>query len=336
MSKVFCFGELLLRYSPRLNQEWIREASMPVYIGGAELNTAIALSRWGIDVSYMTALPDHYLSAEIIQHINEKGINASDILFQHGRVGSYYLPQGQDLKAAGVIYDRSHSSFANLKKGMINWKEVLSGHTWFHFSAITPALSQELADVCKEAAEAASEMGLTVSIDLNYRAKLWQYGKQPSEVMPELVRYCNVVMGNVWAAEKMLDIRVNDGIEQSRELCLKQAEETSSAIAKKFTGCTTIANTFRFDEGEGIRYYAALYNNHELCSSTERITEKIIDKVGSGDTFMAGLIFGSLENMLAQETIDFATAAAFDKLFIKGDSTLSSVDQIKRSYPVNA
>ena len=332
MSKVFCFGELLLRYSPKLNQQWIHESAMPVYIGGAELNTATALSKWNIDTGYATALPDNYLSKEIIEYINGKGIDTSAILKMDGRIGSYILPQGEDMKAAGVIYDRAHSSFSNLRKGMIDWEKVLTGYTWFHFSAISPALNNELAEVCKEGAAAASRLGLTVSIDLNYRAKLWQYGKLPVDIVPRLVKYCDLVMGNVWAAEKMLGITVEKGIETSRELCISQSKRTSEEIIKRFPQCSAVANTFRFDENKGLRYYATLYTGGEIYSSGERATEKVTDKVGSGDAFMAGLIYGNIKHLKPQETIDFASAAAFDKLFIKGDSTQSSVEDINRTF----
>jgi 2-dehydro-3-deoxygluconokinase len=330
MTKVFCFGELLLRYSPKLNQQWIDESSMPVYIGGAELNTATALAKWGIDTGYATALPDNYLTKEIIAYINAKGIDSSGIRKIDGRIGNYILPQGEDMKAAGVIYDRAHSSFSNLRKGMIDWEKVLTGYTWFHFSAISPALNYEVAEVCKEGVAAASRLGLTVSIDLNYRAKLWQYGKLPVDIIPGLTKYCDLVMGNVWAAEKMLGIPVEKGIETSRDLCISQAKKTSEEIIKRFPQCSAVANTFRFDEGKGLRYYATLYTDGEIYVSGERATENVIDKVGSGDTFMAGLIYGNINHLQPQQTIDFATAAAFDKLFIKGDATQSTVEEINR------
>jgi 2-dehydro-3-deoxygluconokinase len=174
-------------------------------------------------------------------------------------------------------------------------------------------------------------MGLTVSIDLNYRAKLWQYGKQPFEVIPSLMQFCNLVMGNVWAAEKMLGIPVASGIENSYERTTEQARQTSEEIIKRFPDCSAVANTFRFDQGKGLRYYATLYSGNELYVSAERSTNEVLDKVGSGDTFMAGLIYANMEKLSPQETIDFATAAGFDKLFIKGDSTTSSTDEIKRS-----
>src|SRR5262245_57055108 len=148
---VFCFGELLLRMSPSLERRWIKESVMPVYVGGAELNVASALANWNVHTKYCSALPDNYLSAEIIEEIKEKGIDVSAIRLYGNRIGTYYLPQGADLKNAGVIYDRAYSSFADLTPGMIDWEKELEGCTWFHFSAISPALNNNVAAVCREA-----------------------------------------------------------------------------------------------------------------------------------------------------------------------------------------
>jgi 2-dehydro-3-deoxygluconokinase len=336
MKRVFCFGELLLRLSPELGGEWIEKASMPVYIGGAELNVATALARWNIPVSYGTALPDHALSKEICSSLEAKNIDTSKVHFSGSRIGCYYLPQGTDLKNAGVIYDRAHSSFYDLKTGQLNWEKILDNVSWFHFSAISPALNADLAAVCKEGLEVAARKGLTISVDLNYRAKLWQYGQQPSAVMPDLVQYCDVVMGNLWAGEKMLNIPVPENLEHQREAYLQQSAKSSAEIMRQFPKCKQVANTFRFDEQQGVRYYATLYTGDQLWVSQEHHTDYIVDKVGSGDTFMAGLIYGDYHHLLPQETIDFAAAAAFNKLFIKGDATTASVEDIKKGYLQNA
>ena len=174
---VMCFGEILLRMSPVLNREWIHNASMPVYIGGAELNVASALAKWNVPVKYCTAMPDNYLSHDTLEELRLKKIDTSAVYLSGTRIGAYYLPQGADLKNAGVIYDRAHSSFAALQPGMINWDEALKDCSWFHFSAISPALNENAALVCKEALKAATLKGLTISVDLNYRSKLWQYGQ---------------------------------------------------------------------------------------------------------------------------------------------------------------
>jgi 2-dehydro-3-deoxygluconokinase len=336
MSKVLCFGELLMRLSPELGGRWIEQRSMPVFIGGAELNAATALGLWNVPVAYCTALPDHYLSQEIIEFVRARNIDPSPVHFSGNRIGAYYLPQGADLKAAGVIYDRAYSSFWELKPGDIDWDKVLDGVSWFNFSAISPALNETVAEVCREGALAASQKDITVSIDLNYRAKLWQYGKQPSEVMPSLVELCDVVMGNVWAAEKMLGIPVQENIPHQKEAYLQQAERTSEEITRRFPKCRQVANTFRFDEGEGVRYYAALYSEGQMHVSSEHYTNQIVDKVGSGDTFMAGLIYGNYHRHAPGDVIEFAAAAAFSKLSVKGDATTKTVDEIKNLYSEHA
>jgi 2-dehydro-3-deoxygluconokinase len=326
---VLCFGELLLRLSPRLGGEWIRRNEMPVFIGGAELNVATALSLWEVPVSYGTALPDHYLTREVLDFIGQKKIGTDKVLLSGNRIGTYYLPQGADMKSAGVIYDRAHSSFWDLKPGMIDWDRMLEGVSWFHFSAISPALNADVAEVCREGAIAASKKGITVSHDLNYRAKLWQYGKQPVEVMPSLIEHCDVVMGNVWAAQQMLGIPVPAELVDEKEACLEAAQRTSKELMNRFPKCRQVANTFRFTEGDQVRYYATLFAEGELYVSPEQHSAQIVDKVGSGDTFMAGLIYGNHRQHGPQEIIDFAASAAFHKLFIKGDATTATVAQIR-------
>ena len=336
--KVFCFGELLLRLSPSLNREWVRSASMPVYIGGAELNVATALTRWKVPTQYCTALPDNYLSKEICEELQQKQIDTAPIHFSGNRVGLYYLPQGADLKNAGVIYDRAHSSFGSLQPGMIDWDKVLKGVSWFHFSAISPALNENVVAVCREAAAAAAAKGITVSVDLNYRAKLWQYGKQPPAVMPQLVEFCDVVMGNIWAANSLLGIPVDQEIHLtgSRQDLLDHAQTTSIAIQKKFPKVKTVANTFRFDHGDGgILYYASLFQGGRLYHSAELVANKIVDKVGSGDCFMAGLIYGLYHQYNPQEVIDLAARAAFGKLMEKGDATNQDIETIKSSVSIH-
>jgi 2-dehydro-3-deoxygluconokinase len=334
MAKVLCFGELLLRLSPDTEYNWISTNSMPVHIGGAELNVATALALWQQEAAFFTAIPDNYLSKQLLEHLQQKHIDTSRVQLCGNRIGLYYLPQGLDVKNAGVIYDRAGSSFAELKPGTVNWDELLKDVSWFHFSAICPALSQSAADVCKEVLQAARSKGITISVDLNYRAKLWQYGKQPAQIMPALAEYCDLIMGNVWAAEMMLNIPTDPELKakDSKEVYLQQAKETSENIIKQFSNCKAVANTFRFDHTGSIQYYTALYTNNELYVSKEYKTDKVIDKVGSGDCFMAGLIYGHCQQWDAQQIIEFATAAAFNKLFIKGDATTSTVEEIKQAY----
>lgn len=329
--RVLSFGELLLRICPDVNSDWLQKNNFPVFVGGAEANVARALALWDVPTSYLTAVPDNLMARQVVQFLQENKIDISKIVYRGERLGLYFLPQGKDLKNAGVIYDRNYSSFAQLQPGVIDWDAVLKDVSWFNFSAISPAINATVAAVCQEAVEEASKRNITVSVDLNYRAKLWQYGKQPDEVLPSLAKYCDVIMGNVWAAEKMLGIPVDKSINEksTKDEYLAQATRTSEAIQARFPKVTTIANTFRFDyQGAGINYYTVLYADKKLHVSQEYFADKIIDKVGSGDCFMGGIIYGLYNGMSAQETLEFAAAAAFQKLFIESDATNKNVNQI--------
>lgn len=303
---------------------------MPVYIGGAELNVAHALALWDVPVKYFTAIPDNYLSRDIVKSIATKNIDTSSINFSGRRIGTYYLPQGADLKNAGVIYDRANSSFAELETGMIDWDKVLEEVSWFHFSAICPAISEAALKLCEEALKACAVKNITISVDLNYRSKLWQYGKQPVDVMPALVKYCSIIMGNIWAAENMLGIAFEEDVKaiDKKENYLQQSKSTSIKIMEQFPNCKMVANTFRFGD-DALTYYTTLFHQQHLYVSAEYTTDAITDKVGSGDCFMAGLIYGNYHHEQPQQILNYATAAAFQKIFITGDATDKIPSEVK-------
>ncbi|MBA9076339.1 MULTISPECIES: sugar kinase [Rufibacter] len=338
MGKVLSFGELLLRICPDAEGQWLQENSLPFYVGGAELNVATALALWGVPSAYLTALPENFLSEQLMGYMQERQIDTSPVVLQGERVGLYYLPKGKDVKNAGVIYDRAGSAFAGLTTGTIQWDSVFEGVSWFHFSAICPAINQNLVDVCAQALQVATAKGIFVSLDLNYRAKLWKYGKEPVEVMPALAASCDLIMGNVWAANKMLGMPLQEELVQDieKEKLVQHAQLTSEAILREFPKCKTVANTFRFDHGQGIRYFTTLYHQNGLHVSHEYVADQILDKVGSGDCFMAGLIYGFYHGKSAAETLEFATAAAFKKLFILSDATTSTVADIEATITTYA
>lgn len=332
--KVLSFGEILLRICPDLNGEWLKENKLTFYVGGAELNVATALALWQVPSAYLSAMPQNAITEEIIGYLNQKHVDTSPMVFGGERLGLYYLPKGKDLKNAGVIYDRANSAYAGLKVGQIDWDSVFEGVSWFHFSAICPAINQNIADVCLEALQVAATKKIVISLDLNYRAKLWQYGQNPIDILPQLAKHCTLIMGNVWAAHKMLgttlhtDLQATDGY--TTEILLQQAQETSKEIMMHFPACKAVANTFRFDKGKGINYYTTLYSVDEFIVSETYNADEILDKVGSGDCFMAGLIYGFYKNMGLKKTLNFATAAAFDKLYIASDATTSTVTDIEK------
>jgi 2-dehydro-3-deoxygluconokinase len=330
---ILSFGELLLRICPDGEGEWLNKNQLPFYVGGAELNVATALALWGLPSKYFTAVPHNGLSAQIISSLQKKHIDTSAVQYADGRIGLYFLTKGQDLKHDALIYDRANSAFAGLKPGIVDWDSVLQGVSWFHFSAICPAINQDVADLCEEVLKAASQRGITISVDLNYRSKLWQYGKQPIEIMPALVKYCDLVMGNVWAAATMLGIAVEPDIHESgqKSIYLKEALKTSESIMQQYPKCKAVANTFRFDAKSEIEYYTTLYLDDHFYNSANYTTNKVIDKVGSGDCFMAGLIYGFYNRIEPAEIIEFATAAAFEQLFVHSDATDKTVPQIKKA-----
>jgi 2-dehydro-3-deoxygluconokinase len=328
--KVLSYGELLLRICPDGDGGWLQDNTLPFYVGGAEANVATALALWDTPSAYFTAVPDNAMNRQLSAYLASIGIDTTRIMYQGERLGLYYLPKGKDLKNAGVIYDRAHSSFSALQPGTIDWDGVLHDVGWLHFSAISPALNADAAAVALELVKAASQKGLMVSVDLNYRAKLWQYGAQPTDVMPGLVEYCDLVMGNLWAAEKMLGIAVDAGLTTGRkEDYLEHARISSEKIMEAFPRVKHVAKTFRFDHGAtGIRYYTTFYSGGRLYHSREYQSDKILDKVGSGDCFMAGLIHGLSKGVAAQGTLEFATAAAYQKLFIPSDATDQRAEDI--------
>ncbi len=328
MKKVFCFGELLMRLSPASNGKWIDTATMPVYIGGAELNVANALAMWKIPVKYFTALPENFLSSEMVADLESKNIDCSAIHYSGNRIGTYYLTQGAELKNASLVYDRAGSSFAELKPGMINWDSILDDCHWFHFSAICPALNNNIAALCKEALEVASAKGLIISVDLNYRSKLWQYGKQPTEIMPALVNHAHLIMGNIWSAASLLGIEsaLQESMGATRSALINAAEQSMAALHQQFPQAKTSAYTFRMDSS----YWAIMKKGKQQYISKEFPLTDVIDKAGSGDCFMAGLIYGMLQENDPAQTINFAAAAAAGKLYEKGDATHQSIEDVNK------
>jgi 2-dehydro-3-deoxygluconokinase len=331
--KILCFGELLLRISPAAHTDVANKQPMLLYMGGAEANVATALAAWNVPVKYCTVLPDNFMSRHVINYLEYKGIFTSSIQFSGKRIGLYYLERGADLKGS-MVYDREGSSFSELQPGMIDWDRVLQDVEWLNFSAISPALNQQVADACLEAVQEASKRNIKISVDLNYRSRLWKYGKLPVDVMPALVQHCDVVMGNLWSANTLLGIPVDEHIHdhKSKQAYLDHAKLTSEKIMEQFPKCKTVANTFRFDGNtDEILYYTTLQNNGEFLHSKEFTAQQVVDRSGSGDCFMAGLIYGLYNQHPNEQLLNYATAAAFGKLQEMGDATGQDIFTVSTS-----
>ncbi|SFQ32406.1 PfkB family carbohydrate kinase [Parafilimonas terrae] len=327
---ILSFGEILLRMSPDENGEWINKNTLPVYAGGSELNVAMALAKWKIPVSYCTALPGDFLSKQLIHYIASQKIDVSTIIQNAGKPAFYYLKEGKDKYNEDVVYDRLHSSFYNMQPGMIDWDKTLQGVRWFHFSAVLSLLNKQVATVCEEALKACEKKSITVSIDLNGNAEAWQHDKNAGGIIQPLLKYCDIVAGNIHNVEAMLHIPVAANVHSisTKDNYLLQAKNASEKIMQNFPRCKVVAHPFMLKKDK-LEYFATIFGNNNFYNSATYSTDNIIDKSGTGDSFMAGIIYGVYNHLPLQQLINFAAGAAFQKLFIKGEAMNKTVDEIK-------
>jgi len=329
--KVITFGEIMLRLATpgylRFHQATEFEASF----GGGESNVAVSLANYGIDVDFVTRLPKNDMGDAVLKTLRKYNVGTSKIIFGGERLGIYFLESGAVSRASKVIYDRAHSSISEIELDMINWDDVFKDATWFHWTGITPAISQNAADVLKIAIAKANEKGITVSTDLNYRKNLWKYGKTVQEVMPELVAGCDIVLGNEEDAEKALGI-VPEGVDITGGKVEAAAyESVSKQIMKKFPRVKKVITTLRGSISASHNSWAGfLYNGiQSFVSPTYQITH-IVDRVGGGDSFMGGLIYGLLTYDDDEKALNFAVAASNLKHTIKGDFNLVTVEEVEK------
>jgi len=324
MNKVLTFGELLIRIqasSPELIKK-DEVAAVEVFAGGSEANVAMALSYLNVPVAYCTAIPDNPITKSITTVLESSAVDVSKILWQGSRIGTYYLLSANGLTSGDVVYDRAFSAFSALQPQDFNWDALFLDCNWLHFTALTPALSANMASLMLAVVQEASARNMVISIDLNYRSKLWQYGSQPIDVMPQLVKYCHVIMGNIWAANKMLGTTIDDTLNRhtTKEAYFEYANKVARQIFSAFPNCRHVANTFRFiDNPKHNMFYGTYHTAGGNYISDVLQTNEVVDRIGSGDAFMAGLICGIYNEYIPQHIIDTATTTGFEKLFIKGD-----------------
>ena len=319
--KIVTFGEILLRLSPPSHLRLTQATSFDLYYGCAEANVAASLSKFGIPVTFITSVPSNELGESSLSMLRSFGVDPV-ALIQGKRLGIYYFEQGASERPGKVVYDREDSSFSNLKKGMIDWEAIFKDADWFHWSGITPSLSLDLAELCEEALLVASRMGLMISADLNYRYTLWKYGKNANEIMPDLVKHCDLLLGGVDDSEKVLGIEVNEN----------GAEEAVFANwMKAFPKLKNITSTHRMRANASSNAVSAsIWNDKELLHSREYNVSHIIDRIGAGDAFMAGIIYGLITWPDDHQTaLEFAVAATCLKHSISGDINLATVSEIQ-------
>ena len=321
MSKIVTFGEILLRLSPPSHLRLTQATSFDLYYGCAEANVAASLAKFGFPVKFITSVPANELGESALSMLRSFGVEPVAKI-QGKRLGIYYFEQGASERPGKVVYDREDSSFSMLRKGMIDWEKAFEGADWFHWSGITPSLSLELAELCEEALEVASKMGLTISADLNYRPTLWNYGKNANEIMPNLIKYCDLLLGGINESEIVLGISKQEN---------ESVESVFSNWMKAFPKLKTIVTTKRLRANASSNGISAeFYNGKEFLKSKEYNISHIIDRIGAGDAFMAGIIYGLINwPDDHQSALEFAVAATCLKHSISGDINLSTAEEIK-------
>ncbi len=332
MKKVITFGEIMLRLTPPGFLRFSQADRFDVVYGGGESNVAVSLANYGVPVEFVTRLPKNDIGDCALMEMRKRGVGTSHILRGGERLGIYFLEMGAVSRGSKVIYDRSHSAIATIEKGMIDWEQVFDGAQWFHWTGITPAISQGAADVCLEAVQAANRLGLTVSCDLNYRNKLWKYGKSPSEIMPALVAGCDVILGNEEDAEKHFDIHP-EGVDVTKGDTIDAAAYVSVCrqLMHKFPKAKKVIITLRGSISASHNSWSGvLYDGHTLYEAPTYQITHIVDRVGGGDSFMGGLIYGLLTYGDDQKALNFAVAASCLKHTIYGDANLSTVGEVEK------
>ena len=333
MPTVITFGEIMLRLSTPGYLRFGQARQFDATFGGGEANVAVSLANYGIDAKFITRLPDNDIAKSCIKDLRSYGVDTSDIVFGGDRVGIYFLETGAVARPSKVVYDRANSSIATIQPGMIDWKKVFEGADWFHWTGITPALSQGAADVCLEAIKAANALGVTVSCDLNYRKNLWKYGKKAGEIMPALVEGCDIILGNEEDADKVFGIRPEgfDVTATGGAIDQKRFQSVGEQLMKRFPRAKKVIITLRGSINANHNTWGGvLWDGKTLCQSPRYDITHIVDRVGGGDSFMGGLIYGLLTYTGDdQKALNFAVAASCLKHTIFGDYNQVTVAEVE-------
>ena len=317
--RVVTFGESLLRLTPPGFERFLQTPNFTAVFGGAEANVAVALSSFGIDATYVTVLPENNPIADAaVAELRRFGVDTSQITRSRGRLGTYYMESGADHRAGRVVYDREYSAMALARPGDIRWDNVFDGAGWFHSTGITPAISASAADLSLEGMRAARQKGLTVSFDLNYRRNLWKWGKSAQEVLPEMIAAADILLAN---EEHLRMILGKDGPMGARAV----ADQALTA----HSNLKAVAISLRESPVAGRHSWSACLNNRqEFLSSRRYDITHIVDRIGAGDAFAAGLIYGWTNLDSRQAALEFAVAASCLKHSIPGDFCLATVEEV--------
>lgn len=327
--KVVTFGEIMLRLAPPGFERFLQSPLFAATFGGGEANVAVALAQLGLPASYVTALPDKNPIADaIIGELRRFGVDTTGVVRGRGRVGIYYLEAGANQRPSKVVYDRENSAIALAKKGDIAWDQVFEDASWFHISGITPAISESAADLAVESVTQARTRGVTVSCDLNFRKNLWKWGKKASEVMPELVKCADVVIANEEDVQMSLGLEASVDV-HAGSLDRGQYQQLAEKVLTAYPDLKSIAITLRESRSASHNGWSAcLHDRTQFYLSKQFEITHIVDRVGAGDSFAAGLIYGLSKLPSPQGALDFAVALSCLKHSLPGDFSRFSADEV--------
>lgn len=330
--KAVTFGEIMLRLATPQHLRFSQATNFEATYGGGEANVAVSLANFGIPVEFVSRIPNNDIGEACLMDLRKYGVGTKYIVRGGERLGIYFLEKGAVSRASKVVYDRAYSSISQIEKGMIDWEKVFENASWFHWTGITPAISQGAADVCLEAIKKANEKGITVSCDLNYRNKLWKYGKSAKEIMPMLVEGCDVVLGNEEDSEMVLGIKPEGVDVKTGHVSAEAYLSVSKEIMKKFPRVKKVITTLRGSvSADHNTWSGVLYNGKEIFHAPSYDITHIVDRVGGGDSFMGGLIYGLLTYKNDdQRALNFAVAASCLKHTISGDYNLVTVGEVEK------
>lgn len=328
--KVLSFGEMLLRLASPGYTRLFQENKLITSFCGAEANVAVSLAMFGLDSGFITIVPDNDIGQAAINSLRYFGVDTKPVIYGNGRMGLYYIEKGASQRATKVIYDRKYSAMAMAAKEVFNWDMILEGYNWFHWSGINPAISEQMIDICQIACETARKKGIMISCDLNYRENLWSSSKAQT-VMNKLMPYVDVCIANEEDADKSLGIQTIDTDVSKGNLSRQGYEEVAKKICELY-GCKYVATTLRESYSASDNGWSGmLYSNLENKTAFSRKYDiHLVDRVGGGDSFSAGLIYGIINKMGMENSLEFATAASCLKQTMEGDFNRTSVNEVMK------
>lgn len=332
--RVVTFGELMLRLAPENYLRFVQSEKYEATFGGAEANVAVSLANYGIDVSFVSKLPTHEIGQSAVNSLRKYGVDTSKIVRGGERVGIYYCEKGASQRPSKVIYDRAYSSIAMAKAEDFDWDKIFDGVTWFHFTGITPALSDELAEICEIALKKAKEKNITVSCDLNYRKKLWSKEKA-GEVMNKLCPYVDYCIANEEDAKDVFGIEADNTDIYGGKLDRDGYISVAKKLTEKFN-FKGVAITLRESKSENDNDWSGMLYTDGQAYFSKKYSIHIIDRVGGGDSFGGGLIYSLMNNYESQQAIEFAVAASCLKHSIEGDYNLVTKQEVESLAGGNA